>query len=134
MRVFWGIEFPTRPKRGPARIIDSRTWQMGRIWCESWRALPAIDEKGGKQIRVLFRADLALRLGERDQSRNISVPELDSLGNLRCESGWERGTLQHAHAIRTAPPRTYEGNGTFPGVQRNSNQGKNLLDKSCPIR
>jgi hypothetical protein len=28
---------PTRLKRGQARIVDSRTARMGRIWCESWR-------------------------------------------------------------------------------------------------
>ncbi len=27
----------TRLKRGQARIVDSRTGRMGRIWCESWR-------------------------------------------------------------------------------------------------
>jgi hypothetical protein len=49
-------------------------------------ALPAIDEKAGQEIRGHFRFDLPLRLGERDQSRNLIAPDPDSCGDLLCES------------------------------------------------
>ncbi len=61
-------------------------------------ALPANDEKRGEQIRVFFSRDLPRRLGERNQSRNPSVPEPDTFGDLRCESGGERRTLRREGA------------------------------------
>jgi site-specific recombinase XerD len=61
-------------------------------------ALPAIDEKRSEQIRVFFRRELPLRLGQRDQSRNLSVPEPDTFGDLHCESGRERRTLRRQSA------------------------------------
>jgi hypothetical protein len=48
--------------------------------------LPTIDEKRGEQIWVFFSRDLPLRLGERNQSRNLSVPEPDTFGDLQYES------------------------------------------------
>jgi hypothetical protein len=60
--------------------------------------LPAIDEKRGKQIRVFFSRDLPLRLGERNQSRNLSVPEPDTFGDLQYDSGGERRTLRRQSA------------------------------------
>jgi hypothetical protein len=55
--------------------------------------LPAIDEKRRQQIRVFCGVDLPFRLGERDQGRNVTVPESDSFCNLQCKSGGKHRTL-----------------------------------------
>ena len=76
-------------KREPQTVAGGRWVAFGA----NHGALPAIDEKCGKQIRVHFRVDLFLRLGERDQSRNLIAPDPNSFGDLLRESDRKSRTL-----------------------------------------
>ena len=60
--------------------------------------MPAIDEKRSEQIWVFFSRELPLLLGQRDQSRDLSVPEPDTFGDLQYQSGGERRTLRRQSA------------------------------------